>query len=259
MRNILPIAFLALGLPAAAQPAANPGEKAAEPSPGHAAVTPADRKDGWWVQRHDSFNRRAEQGRKNGDIPLIFLGDSITQGWEQAGRAVWEEHWAPLGAVNFGISGDRTQHVLWRLDHGNVDGLAEPEAGGPPRLVVLMIGTNNSNGEDHTAAEIAEGVGAVVGKLREKLPTTRVLVLGIFPRGEHPDAQREKIREANERIARLADGKMVHYLDIGGRFTEEDGSISAEIMPDFLHLSERGYEIWAEAIKEKVEELTAAR
>lgn len=213
------------------------------PSPGHAAVTPAPR-DGGWMKRHESFNARVKQG----NVDLLMIGDSITQGWEGAGRKVWQERYAKRNAVNLGIGGDRTQHVLWRLDHGNLDGIK-------PKLAVLMIGTNNSNGKDHTAEEIGDGIGAIVKKLRDRLPETKVLILAVFPRGEKPNPQREKNAQASQIASQLADDKMVFYLDIGPKFLQDDGALAREIMPDFLHLTEKGYQIWADSIEAKVAEL----
>lgn len=207
----------------------------------HSAVTPAPR-DGNWMSRHEAINKRTQEG----NIDLVFLGDSITQGWNN--NAVWKKHFAPLNAANMGIGGDRTQHVLWRLDHGNIDGIK-------PKLAVLMIGTNNSNGNDNTAEEIGDGIKAIVAKLREKLPETKVLVLAIFPRGEKPNAQREKNAQASQLASEVADDKMVFFLDIGPKFLTEEGTLTKEIMPDYLHLSEKGYQIWADAIDAKVDEL----
>ncbi|MFN8549773.1 MAG: platelet-activating factor acetylhydrolase IB subunit [Candidatus Eisenbacteria bacterium] len=211
----------------------------AKPPP---ALRPEPRADDWWQTRQASVNARVKQG----NVDLLFLGDSITQGWETEGKDVWAQRYAPRRAVNLGFSGDRTQHLLWRLDHGNLDGIK-------PKAAVLMIGTNNS-GED-SAQDIAAGVVAIVKKLREKLADTRVLVLAIFPRGEKPNPQRDKIEQANQIIEKVADGKMVHYLDIGKQLRSADGSIEKEIMPDFLHLSPKGYEIWAGAIEPKLAEL----
>lgn len=220
------------------------------------AVIPVSREnEAWWKDRHESFNVRAKEGAASGDIDLIFLGDSITQGWETEGKAVWSRYYGSRNAFNIGISGDRTQHVLWRLDHGNVDGLAKPARGNAPKLVVMMIGTNNSNGADNTAEEIAEGQKAIVAKLREKLPETKILMLAIFPRGEKPNPQREKNAKASELASKAADGKMVHYLDIGPKFLEKDGTLPKDVMPDALHLSPKGYQIWAESIEAKVKEL----
>ncbi len=149
-----------------------------------------------------------------------------------------------------GIGGDRTQHVLWRLENGNIDGVK-------PKAAVLMIGTNNSNGRDHTAEEIADGIKAIVAKLRKELPETKILLLAIFPRGEKPNPQREKNAKASKLASEVADNKTVHFLDIGDKFLSADGSLSKEIMPDYLHLSPKGYQIWAEAIEAKVAELMA--
>lgn len=212
------------------------GVVTAQDPPAHSAVTPVDR-GGRWGERHALINERVKNG-----ADLIFIGDSITQSWEGPGAKVWEEFYGDRNAVNLGISGDRTQHVLWRLENGNIDGIS-------PRAAVIMIGTNNSNRQDNTAAEIADGVRAIVHKLRSELPDMRILLLGIFPRGEHPNAQRGKILQVNQMIQRLDDGAHVHFLDIGCRFIEDDGSISKTVMPDFLHLTEQGYRIWAEAIE----------
>jgi beta-glucosidase len=208
----------------------------------HDAIKPVPR-DGNWMKRHESFNERVKQG----NVDLLFIGDSITQAWEGPGKDVWAKHYGSRNAVNLGIGGDRTQHVLWRLDHGNIDGIK-------PKLAVLMIGTNNSG--SNTPEQIAEGVAAIVNKLREKLPDTKVLVLGIFPRGaDNNDARRQVNAKANEIIAKLADGKMVEYLDIGPKFLGADGTLSKDIMPDLLHLNPQSYQIWADAIEDHVKRL----
>ncbi len=198
---------------------------------------------GAWSKVHEKYLERAKQG----GIDLLFLGDSITAGWNgkdkegQGPRQVWDRYYEPRKAANFGIGGDRTQHVLWRLENGEVDGIK-------PRVVVLMIGTNNIHA--NTPAEIADGITAVVKTLREKLPETKVLLLAVFPRGEDPGPVRERIKDVNERIRKLDNGgKTVRYLDIGDRFLDADGTISREIMPDFLHLRRKGYALWADAIE----------
>jgi beta-glucosidase len=195
------------------------------------------------MKRHESFNERV----KKGNVDLIFIGDSITQGWEGAGKDVWAKTYAPRNAVNLGIGGDRTQHVLWRLDNGNIEGIS-------PKLAVLMIGTNNSG--TNSSEQIAEGVTAIVKKLRDKLPNTKVLILAIFPRGaDNNDPKRQVNMKANEQIAKLADGKMVEYLDIGPKFLAADGTLSKEIMPDLLHLNAASYQIWADSIEEHVKRM----
>ncbi len=208
-------------------------------TPAHDAVTPVPRQ-GRWLERHESFNARVAQG----NVDLIFIGDSITQGWEGRGRTVWNEFYGDRHAVNLGIGGDRTQHVIWRLDNGNVKGIS-------PKAAVVMIGTNNSGG--NSPEQIADGVTAIVKQLRDKLPQTKVLLLGIFPRGADKTDQRRLVNEkTNAIIAKLQDGEHVHYLDIGPKFLADDGTLSREIMPDLLHLSEQGYTIWAKSIEDKL-------
>ncbi|MEO6569304.1 MAG: GDSL-type esterase/lipase family protein, partial [Opitutaceae bacterium] len=171
-----------------------------------------------------------------------------------AGKALWDEHFAPLRAANFGISADRTQHVLWRIQNGELEGIK-------PRVVVLMIGTNNTGLERdnttrrNTVAETAEGVTAVAKALRSKLPETKILLLAIFPRGEVGSLNRTEVQEVNAVIAKLHDGKFVHFLDITQKFLWPDGTLPKDIMPDLLHPSEIGYAIWAAAIKAPLAEL----
>jgi lysophospholipase L1-like esterase len=234
-------AAAALGSQAPAQQAA-PNQDKAEKK-GNPATDAQPRKDDAWVARQKELNERA----KKGGAELLFLGDSITEGWEGGGKEVWDKHFGPRKALNLGISGDQTQHVLWRLDHGNVDGLA-------PKAAVVMIGTNNTNG-GQTAEQIAEGVQKITEKLGEKLPKTKVLLLAIFPRGEKPNPQRELIASINAKLAKLADGKRVHFLDIGPKFVGADGTIDKAVMPDFLHLSPKGYAIWADAIEADLKKL----
>jgi N-acetylglucosamine-6-sulfatase len=151
-----------------------------------------------------------------------------------------------------GIGGDRTEHVLWRLDNADFSAVK-------PKLVVLMIGTNNAgHNATITGEEVADGIKAIVAKLREKLPETKILLLAVFPRSERPDEKRAKLTTASELASKVADDKMVFFLDIGPKFLNDDGSISKEIMPDSLHLSPKGYEIWGEAIEPKVKELMGA-
>lgn len=216
----------------------------AQDKPG-SALAPEGRPDQeWWMKLHQSFLDRA----KKKDVDLLFLGDSITQGWGD--NATWNRHYAPRNAANFGIGGDRTQHVLWRIEHGEIDGIN-------PRVAVLMIGTNNIGA--NTPEEIAEGVKAIVTKLREKLPMTKILVLGVFPRGQSlardfiAKTESAKVTEIpgkiNAMIAKLDDGKNVKYMDISKAFLNADGTIPKTLMPDFLHLSDAGYHRWADAIE----------
>lgn len=209
-----------------------------------ATTTPVSKPDDWWQRRQEKINDRAKQG----DVDLLFIGDSITQGWEgDSGKDAWQKFYASRKAMNAGISADRTQHVLWRLKNGNLDGIK-------PKLAVVMIGTNNSGSD--SPDDIAAGITAIVRQLREKLPETKVLLLGIFPRGETREDRQRKVNQAtNEIIKSLDDGKSVYYLDISEEFLDDDGKLARQIMPDLLHLSRLGYEIWAESIEPKVAEL----
>jgi lysophospholipase L1-like esterase len=195
-------------------------------------------------ERHQQFLEIA----KAGNIDLLFLGDSITDGWRSTGKAVWEQYFAPLKAANFGISADRTEHVIWRLRNGELDGIH-------PKLVVLMIGTNN--GAD-PVEDVALGIKTIIGDIQQRSPGTRILLLGIFPRNELPGGGRQKNEAVNKIIAGYAnpnDPKKVVYLDIGDRFLSPDKVLSKDIMPDSLHPNAKGYQIWAEAIINPVKQL----
>jgi len=212
------------------------------------AIQPAPR-DAKWVERHEGFVAEA----KKGGIDLLFLGDSITDGWRTKGKAVWEKQYAPRRAANFGIGGDRTQHVLWRMQHGELDGIK-------PKVVVLMIGTNNTGKDQdgkprNTTPEIIEGVTAVVNGLRAQLPQSKILLLAVFPRGEKGTPIRDQLKEINTALAKLDDGKMLKFLDIGAKFLESDGTLPKDIMPDLLHPNEKGYQIWADAMEPTLAEL----
>jgi len=247
--------FLALGvagltLAQGTAPAASAPQAPARP---HSALEPVARAEDWWKARHDSIVARAKAG-----ADLVFLGDSITQGWESEGKEAWAKHYGERHALNAGISGDRTQHVLWRLDHGLLDALASAER--QPKLALVMIGTNNSNGSDNAAEEISDGIVAIVERVRAKLPATQVLLLAIFPRGVKPDAQREKNARASALAATaLAGDKAVRALDIGPKFLEPDGTLTPEVMPDLLHLSPRAYETWAASIAPALDLLAPAQ
>lgn len=204
-----------------------------------ATVVPLNRD----VPRHKAINERA----KEGNVDLIFIGDSITQGWEGNGKEVWKMRYESRKAMNAGIGGDQTQHILWRLDNGNIDNIS-------PKLAVLMIGTNNIGSS--SAEDIARGIIAIVEKLQEKLPKMKVLVLGVFPRGEKADDPlRATTVEINDIIKGIGDGKKVYYLNINDKLMKPDGTQDREIMPDLVHLSPKGYEIWGDAIEPKIAEL----
>lgn len=216
---------------------------------GNTATNPVPR-DAQWIARHEAFVKEARKG----GIDILFLGDSITDFWRNRGSNVWNQYYAPRHAANFGISGDRTQHLLWRMDHGELDGIH-------PRVVVLMIGTNNTGKERdsdkirNTVPETIAGVQAVVRDLRSKLPDSKVLLLAIFPRGTLESPQRAQVAVINTVIAKLDDDKMVRFLDIGPKFLSDDGALPREMMSDGLHPGAKGYEIWAESMEPTLDEL----
>jgi lysophospholipase L1-like esterase len=193
-----------------------------------------------FASSHEKFVKIAQEGTAE----LVFLGDSITAGWGRQ-QPIWDKAFGAYKPANFGIGGDRTQHVLWRIKNGELDVIK-------PKAIVLMIGTNNSATD--SAEGISKGITAIVETIRSKQPQAKLLLLAVFPRGEKPspNPQRDKLKEVNATIAKLDDGKHIHFLDIGEKFLQPDGSLSKEIMPDFLHLSPAGYQIWADAISEKL-------
>jgi beta-glucosidase len=212
-------------------------------SPLHAvesATEPAERTGGP-ADRFKLLNERVQAA--NGVCDILFIGDSITQGWEGAGKPVWDQYYAGRKALNIGIGGDKTQHLLWRFENGNLAGLK-------PKVAVLMIGTNNSGEERNNSGDIVAGITKVVQALRTRLPETKILLLGIFPRGQNFNFQRGQLTQINQTIRKLADGDKVHWLDFGHEFLAADGTLPREIMPDYLHLSEQGYRLWAESMED---------
>ena len=197
-----------------------------------------------FLKMHEEFVERA----KKGNVDVLFLGDSITAGWNSQ-KDTWKSHFGRYNPANFGIGGDRTQHVLWRIENGELEGIQ-------PKVAVLMIGTNNVAHDKPD--RIAAGITKIVETIRAKLPKTKVLLLAVFPRSQEPTHEsRAKIKQINDTIAKLDDGgKTVRYLDIGDTFLQPDGTISKDIMPDYLHLSKKGYEIWANALDAPLAEMT---
>ncbi len=206
------------------------------------ALVPVARTNASWIQRHESMNQRARQG----NVDLIYVGDSIVEHFDKQGKEVWAHYYSPRHALNLGIGGDRTEHVLWRLDHGNIEGIS-------PKLAIVMIGQNN--GGHNTGEEIGEAVTAIILKLRTRLPNTKILLLGIFQRRAKPTPERAVLARANEIAGKLADGKNIFYMDINHIYVQPDGSIPRSLMYDFEHPTPLGHRVWAEAIENKVAEL----
>jgi len=212
------------------------------PPGGNSAVIP-EPPLGWL----DQFQKKIDESRKMPRVDLIFDGDSITAGWKGGGGGVWGHHYTKLNAYDFGNPGDTTGGLIWQVGTGGqVDGLH-------PKLIVLLIGTNNLG--HATPEQLAEGIKAVIAEYQKHCPGTPILLQGIFPRGEKPtDPARDKIKSINKIISQYADGKTILYLDFGDKFLQSDGSISKDIMPDFLHPSAKGYQIWADAIQPVIDQ-----
>jgi len=182
---------------------------------------------------------------------LVFIGDSITQGWEKEGAPVWQTHYAKFDALDLGFGGDRTENVLWRLQNGAVDGL-------DPKVAVLMIGTNNTGLRGDFPASTVAGIRRNLDELRQRLPRTRILLVAIFPRDATPESALRRTNEAiNAQLPALADGNRVVFLDVNRAFLTPDGTLSKTIMPDLLHPNEAGYAIWAKAMQPELDRLMA--
>jgi lysophospholipase L1-like esterase len=207
---------------------------------GSPTVTPVPR-DAGWIKRHEGFVARAKKGKAE----ILFMGDSITDGWRH--QKLWKQKYVPMKAVDFGIGGDRTEHVLWRMKNGECEGIK-------PKVVVLMIGTNNLG--SNSTREIVEGITAIVNDFRVRLPESKILLLAVFPRGEKADdPARKLIADINREIEKLDDGKWTEYLDIGRKFLDAKGNLPRDVMPDFLHPNAKGYQIWADAMDPTLREM----
>ena len=204
----------------------------------------------WWLPRHEQKLKDKQAILDNkGKVDLVFIGDSITQGWEGEGADVWQKYYAKRHAFALGFGGDRTENVLWRLQHGAVEGLN-------PKLVVLMIGTNNTGHRHENPATTAAGIKKLLAELQQRLPNSKLLLLGIFPRDAQPDGYLRQINEqVNELIAQYADNQRIFYRNINREFLTPTGELSSEIMPDLLHPNSKGYAIWAKAIEKDIARL----
>lgn len=209
-----------------------------------ASVTPAMQSEtwsiDWWLPRH---LMKLDEVKSKPDAKLVFIGDSITQGWEKSGQSVFDRYYKKYNAVALGFGGDCTENVLWRLQHGEVDGIA-------PKVAVLMVGTNNTGHRQEDPKLVAAGVQRNIEELQHRLPHTKILLLGIFPRDQQPDgAYRQHNDKVNALLAGFADNKKVFFLNINKDFLDANGVLSKAVMPDLLHPNEQGYEIWAQAMQ----------
>lgn len=224
------------------------GSTAVEPLPREEALT-SETIPGSWRQRHEEFIALGRRQR----IDVLFLGDSITDYWRTTGHESWSQQFKPLHAANFAIAGDRTQHLLWRLRHGEIATLH-------PRVIVLLIGSNNTGTEKdgmprNAPREVVDGIAAVVNLLRAQLPDSQILLLALLPRGEREVAQRAEITAINAALPSLQDGVKIHLLDLGFLFLRPDGSLRRELLPDSVHPSAAGYRLLADLLAPQVRRL----
>ncbi len=185
---------------------------------------------------------------KSGPIDLVFLGDSITAFWPRKGPDTWTKLVTQYHAANFGVGADTTENVLWRINNGELDGIH-------PKVLVLLIGTNNIAYPEEMPEWTANGIKKIIEVVHQKLPETKILLLAIFPRKGGASPIRTRIEAINKIIASFDDGKTVRYLDFGSTFLNDKGELPREIMPDFLHPAAPGYEIWYQSMQPLLDEL----
>lgn len=205
-----------------------------------------------WVSRArwQAMHQRNLDRAKEGPIDVLFLGDSIVEDFGTKGREIWNARYQPLNAANFGIAGDQTHHVLWRIGQGGeLEGIS-------PKVCVLLVGSNNLGLGSEDPQTVARSIRNTLDALRQKKPQMKILLLGIFPRDEQPGTPlRQKIAETNALIALYDDGRDIRYLDVGPKLLTPDGVLTREVSPDALHLAPKGFEIWAEEMQPLLEEL----
>ena len=205
-------------------------------------VGPEMRQEPWAQNLHQRINNDFLKGKAD----LVFLGDSITRGWIHS-KEIWQKYYGHRKAINGGISSDRVEHLLWRVEHSHWESI-------DPQLVVLLIGVNNL--ALNTAPEIASGINQIVAEIKRRTTSARILLLGIFPSGKDPEhKRRHKILQVNSLLETIADGDRVFYTDLGHHFLNEGGFLSKRMMYDYLHLSKQGFRVWAEALEPKISSL----
>ena len=223
---------------------------AASVSAQNKALDPIDRKDDWWVQRHAQNVERMNQG----DVGLLLIGDSITHGWDLGEHpAIRDKFFGAYKPINLGFGADQTAHVLWRLNHLPLDKIT-------PKVAMIMIGTNNiGQSQGTTPKEAAEGIVAIVSKLKKQYPKLQIIVLKVFPRDEKPDGEyRKRVNEINAALPALLEAALptlprgedgdIRIVDINEGFLDKDGVLPKSVMDDFLHPGKEGYEYWGEKI-----------
>jgi len=205
------------------------------------SVIPTQRSEDWWQQRHQQKLNECQALASKSDI--VFMGDSITHAWEVEGKTACQHYYAHQKTLNLGYAGDRTEHLLWRIQHGEIDGLC-------PKLLVLLVGTNNAGHRLDTPQEIAAGVKIILEELKQRLPNTKLVLMAIFPRSRNSKKpMRKRVNSTNQLLQQFADSKRIFWLNINQYFLTEEDVLLESIMPDLLHPNAAQYWIWAEQIK----------
>jgi lysophospholipase L1-like esterase len=204
------------------------------------SVIPTKRSEDWWLERHQQ--KLTELQNIDQPIDILFLGDSITHAWEVEGYEYWQQHFAHPKAFNLGFAGDRTEHLLWRIQNGEIDNLS-------PKWVVLLIGTNNAGHRLDEPEDIAAGIKVILDELKLQLPQSKILIMAIFPRSRNNiKPMRKRVDATNKIIQGFADQKQIYWLDINQQFLTEQGVLLESIMPDLLHPNSQQYAIWGKAV-----------
>jgi lysophospholipase L1-like esterase len=204
------------------------------------SVIATKRSEDWWLTRHQQ--KLAERQAIDQSIDMLFLGDSITHAWEVEGEEYWQQYFVPRKSLNLGYAGDRTEHLLWRIQNGEIDSLS-------PEWVVLLIGTNNAGHRHDEPENIGAGVKVILDELKLQLPQSKILLMAIFPRSrDNKKRMRKRVDATNKIIQGFTDQKHVLWLDINQQFLTEQGVLLESVMPDLLHLNRLQYEVWAKAI-----------
>lgn len=220
------------------------------------AVCPAARTERW-VKDHNKRDARLQKG----NVDILLVGDSITHGWKRHPE-ISKEYFGDQQVVNLGHPADKTENIIWRLLNHEMEAIN-------PQVAIILAGTNNSNNDEYSIAEIAGGVEAIIQVLQAKLPETKILLLGILPRGSREqrieiknglteaamNPKWEKINQVNQMIEHFADGEDVVYLNINQAFLDEDGALPVAVMPDMLHPNEKGYKIWGQHMTPALEKM----
>ncbi|RNA14363.1 platelet-activating factor acetylhydrolase IB subunit gamma [Brachionus plicatilis] len=204
--------------------------------------------DGRWISQHERFLDDCKRHEPN----IVFIGDCLIQ--QMQNSTIWKTNLEPLHCLNFGIDDDQTQHVLWRIKNGELD------FENKPKIVVLLVGTNNN---DHTADQVAEGIITIVASVREKLPQSHIIILAIPPRGRDINSVREKINRVNDTVEQsLKNGtitdKRIHFLcssKVHEFISPQDGTISHTDMYDYLHFTDQGYFKLMEPVLDEIIEI----